>query len=96
MKNLLTPDPPDAIVKGNIQYFTGATMTELLEKAFAKAATLPALEQNIFANWILEELSSEQRWQAAFAASEDTLADLAAEALAEFKNNNTEPLSELL
>jgi len=71
-------------------------MTELLEKAFAKAATLPALEQNIFANWILAELSSEQRWQEAFAKSEDILADLAAEALAEFKNDNTEPLSDLL
>ncbi len=30
-------------------------MTELLEKAFAKVAELPALEQNIFANWILFE-----------------------------------------
>lgn len=67
-------------------------MTELLEKAFARVAELPALEQNIFANWILEELASEQRWQDIFAASEDTLAQLAAEALVEFENNETELL----
>jgi hypothetical protein len=67
-------------------------MTELLEKAFAEASKLPALEQNVFANWILDELASEQRWQAAFAASEDALAGLAAEALAEFEAGDTEPL----
>ena len=67
-------------------------MTELLEKAFARVAELPALEQNIFANWILEELASEQRWQDTFAGSEDALAQLAAEALVEFENNETELL----
>ena len=67
-------------------------MTELLEQAFAEVAKLPALEQNIFAHWILDELTSEQRWQAAFAASEDVLAKLAAEALAEFEAGDTEPL----
>jgi hypothetical protein len=66
-------------------------MTQLLEKAFAEAAKLSALEQNAFANWILEELASEQRWQFAFANSEDQLATLAKEALMEYQMDETEP-----
>ena len=68
-------------------------MTDLLQKAFSEAAKLPVLEQNIFANWILDELDSEQRWQQAFANSEDTLALLAAEALDEYQDNETEPFT---
>ena len=68
-------------------------MTELLQKAFAEAAKLPALEQNIFANWILDELASEKRWQDAFANSEDLLDQLADEALAEHRRDETKPLN---
>lgn len=68
-------------------------MTELLEKAFAEAAKLPAVEQNIFANWILEELASEQRWENAFASSEGTLELLAREAVEDYRLEDTEPLN---
>jgi hypothetical protein len=68
-------------------------MTELLEKALAEAAKLSAVEQNIFANWILEELASEQRWQTDFANSEDALAFLAKEAREAYHLDETEPLN---
>ncbi len=67
-------------------------MTKMLEKAFAQAARLPEQEQNAFANWILEELTSEERWQKAFAGSADALARLADEALEEHRKGNTRPL----
>ena len=35
-------------------------MTKLLEKAFKKAPQLPAIEQNSFARWVLEELEAEK------------------------------------
>lgn len=44
-------------------------MTQLLTKAFDEAARLPDQEQNILANWILAELTSELRWQKAFTNS---------------------------
>ncbi|GAB63012.1 conserved hypothetical protein [Candidatus Jettenia caeni] len=60
-------------------------MTKLLEKAFEEVAKLPEKEQNTFASWILEELASEQRWEKAFTDSQDKLAKLADEALAEHR-----------
>ena len=44
-------------------------MTQLLEKAFQQASTLPATEQDSIAAWLIEELASEQRWDQAFTAS---------------------------
>ncbi|MDZ7288575.1 MAG: hypothetical protein ONB44_02275 [candidate division KSB1 bacterium] len=64
-------------------------MTQLLTKAFEEAAKLPEQEQNILANWILAELLSELRWRKAFANSEDLLAQLADEALAEHRAGRT-------
>jgi len=58
-------------------------MTQLLERAFVEAAKLPAPDQNEFAEWILNALSSESRWAEAFAGSQDVMAMLADEALAE-------------
>ena len=58
-------------------------MIELLEKAFAEASKLSEQEQETLAAWILEELASERQWTEAFANSEDALALLADEALAE-------------
>jgi hypothetical protein len=60
-------------------------MTELLEKALSQASRLPSEEHDKLAAWILEELASEQRWDAAFARSGDALARLADEALAEYR-----------
>lgn len=67
-------------------------MTELLEKAFAEASKLPMQEQDVLANWILEELASERRWEIAFANSADALAQLAEEALSEHRKGRTKPL----
>ncbi len=41
---------------------------------------------------VLEELASEQRWAESFARSQDKLAKLAEEALAEYKAGRTKPL----
>ena len=72
-------------------------MTQLLKDAFAEAEKLPREEQDAFARWLLEELASEKRWSDLFAASQDKLADLAAEALEENRSGGTEPLdSDLL
>ena len=58
-------------------------MTQLMERAFAEVSKLPPPEQDAFAAWMLDELASERRWAKAFAGSEDVLAQLAEEALAE-------------
>ncbi len=67
-------------------------MTELLEKAFAEAAKLSRHEQDAFANWILEELASERRWEKLFADSAETLTKLANEALSEHRAGKTQEL----
>ncbi|SDX62522.1 hypothetical protein SAMN05421644_10819 [Allochromatium warmingii] len=58
-------------------------MTSLLEKAFDLASKLPALEQNILARTLLDEIESEKKWDELFAESEDFLAQMAVEALRE-------------
>jgi hypothetical protein len=67
-------------------------MTELLQKAFDQASSLPAEEQDRLAAWLLEELVDEQAWQKSFAGSPDALARLADEALAEYRAGGTQPL----
>ncbi|RCJ21714.1 hypothetical protein A6S26_23375 [Nostoc sp. ATCC 43529] len=67
-------------------------MTELLEKAIARLKTLPPSEQDAIAVMILEELEDEIRWDEAFASSKDTLAKLAAEAMAEYQALKTQEL----
>ena len=67
-------------------------MTQLLEKAMEEVAKLPASEQDALAAILLQELESEQRWTASFAKSQDKLARLAEEALAEFDAGRTKPL----
>lgn len=62
-------------------------MTQLLEKVFAKVERLSLLEQNAFAKWLLNELSSERRWEKALAESEEALEKLADEALGEHAKN---------
>lgn len=52
-------------------------MTQLLEKALAQIAHLPDDRQDTIAAIILEELEDEQRWDEAFASSQDKLAELA-------------------
>ncbi len=67
-------------------------MTELMEKAIAEVTKLPEAEQNALAQWILDEVQSERQWDAQFQRSQNALAQLAAEALAEFRAGKTEPL----
>lgn len=64
-------------------------MTELLERVIAKLKTLPAGEQDVIASIILEELADETSWDATFARSQDALAKLADEAMAEYYAGKT-------
>jgi hypothetical protein len=68
-------------------------MTELLERAFTEASKLPEKEQDAVAALLLEELASEQRWEAAFAASPRPLAEMARAALREFEAGKTRPMN---
>ncbi len=67
-------------------------MPKLLEKAFEQVSRLPESEQDAIAAWLLEELASDRRWDETFAQSEDLLAQLADEALAEYQRGNSQPL----
>jgi hypothetical protein len=67
-------------------------MTHLLKKAFSEAEKLSEVEQNTIARWLLGELTSERRWDQAFAESEDQLDRLAGEALEEHRQGKTKPL----
>jgi len=67
-------------------------MTKLMEKALQEVAKLPAAEQDAMAAIVLEELASEEKWATAFAKSQDQLAKLASEALAEYNAGRTKPL----
>jgi len=67
-------------------------MTRLLEKAIAEVSRLSEQEQDTIANWILNELTSERRWDKMFASSGDLLAQLADEALAEHQKGSTQAL----
>jgi len=67
-------------------------MTRLLEEALARVSELPADTQDELARWLLSELESERRWSKLFDESEDALARLAEEALAEHKRGETQEL----
>ena len=64
-------------------------MTELLEKAFAEAANLPEVEQDMLARALLEDFAAEEKWDEALANSQDKLAALADEALTDFGQSAT-------
>lgn len=68
--------------------------SKLLERAFSEAARLPEDDQRALAEWILEEIQSEQRWQEAFALSQPELGQLADEARDEFRAKKTRSLDE--
>jgi hypothetical protein len=63
-----------------------------LEDAFKEASKLPPKEQESFGSWLLSELSSDKRWTDAFRRTEEGLANLAHEALAEHKEGLSEEL----
>ena len=68
-------------------------MTELLDKAIAKVKTLSKEAQDAIATMILEELEDETKWDSSFANSQDILAKVATEALAEYHAGETEELN---
>lgn len=67
-------------------------MTQLLEKAFAAAARLPAEDQDALARALLSDLASERAIDERLSATPDALARLADEALAEHRSGRTESL----
>ncbi|MBC6419251.1 MAG: hypothetical protein GDA44_10980 [Prochloron sp. SP5CPC1] len=71
-------------------------MTQILEKAFAKASELPEQDQDAIAEIVLAELASEKRWNDLFAKSQDLLAELAQEALADHRAGKTKPILSLI
>jgi hypothetical protein len=68
-------------------------MTNLLTKAIEVATKLPPEQQDAVAAIILDEISSEDRWDEAFATSQDVLSALAKEALAEHAARKSTPLN---
>jgi hypothetical protein len=67
-------------------------MVTRLEQAFARAAELPATEQELLASRLLAELAAEDDFDRALSRSGDKLARLAAEALDEHRAGLTEEL----
>ncbi len=66
-------------------------MTDLLQQAFQKASELDANAQDRFAEFLLDELESDQKWDSLLAQSAPDLARLAEEAANEYRNGQTEP-----
>ena len=58
----------------------------------AKLAILPPDEQDRVGRWLLDELRDEDHWARQFAASQDILSKLAAEARADLAAGRTTPL----
>ncbi len=67
-------------------------MNSVLKKAFEAASRLPERDQKQLAAAILEELAADKEWQTALARSPPGLERLADEALAEYREDLTEPL----
>ncbi len=67
-------------------------MTRALTVAIAKLEALSPEDQDRVATWLLDELKDEERWVRSFAASQDLLAELAGEALADLAGGRTTEL----
>jgi hypothetical protein len=61
-------------------------VTQLLEQALTAVRELPEAEQDAIAALILDELADEKRWDAAFARSQDKLAEMAVKARADVQS----------
>jgi len=68
-------------------------LTTLLEKAIAELSKLPESQQDTMAQWILEELEDEARWDRAFAASLPQLEKLGKKALEDYRAGRTRELN---
>jgi hypothetical protein len=67
-------------------------MTQTLDAAIAKLATLPPEEQDRVARWLLDELRDEEHWVRQFGASQNILSTLAAETRADSAEGRTTDL----
>ncbi|KAF0108313.1 MAG: hypothetical protein FD146_887 [Anaerolineaceae bacterium] len=56
-------------------------VTKRFERVIIKVGELPAQEQDALADWILDELEDDLRWQKAFAGSRGALENMAEKAL---------------
>jgi hypothetical protein len=63
-----------------------------MTKALEVASRLPDREPDELATAILEEMAADERWEAAFAQSQQTLERLAKEALEEHRAGQTKTL----
>ena len=68
-------------------------MTTRLEQAFTEVSKLSPKEQDAFADWVLAEIRSEKKWDILFANSQETLSNLASEAIAEHRSGKTQDLN---
>lgn len=64
-------------------------MTKLLEKAIAELSKLPEAQQENMAQWILDELQDDARWDQAFSTSLPSLEALAKKALEDYHKGQT-------
>jgi hypothetical protein len=71
-------------------------MTDLLKKASDAVSELSPERQDAVAKMILAEIDDEERWNEAFSGSQDKLATMADEALAEHRAGKTRPMDEVL
>jgi len=67
-------------------------MTKLLKKAFQAAEKLSKEQQDALAAMMLDEIESDEHWEASFEASHNELEALAQEALEEHRQGRTQPL----
>ena len=68
-------------------------MIKLLEKAIEELAKLPENQQESMAQWILDELEDEARWDRAFAESLPQLEKLGKKALEDYRAGRTRDLN---
>ena len=66
-------------------------MSDTFTQAFEIASKLPPKDREALGALLLQEMQSENRWAKLFTSSQDTLAKLADEALAEHKSGKTKP-----
>jgi hypothetical protein len=76
----------------DVRHFRSYLMTILLEKAFQETISLPAEKQDQIAHLLLEALDTLE-WDRQFADSQDVLALLAEEGLADWEAGRTKRLS---
>jgi len=72
------------------------SMTELLEDALRKVASLPREEQDAIASQIIETLKDEAAWKEKLARAPEKLRGLSEDAMREHRQGETRPLDEIL